>query len=165
MSRHERPKLKRAEAVASLLKKLLGDKGLDDRLPRYQAWLVWDKVVGEQIAKRARPLRIREKILEVRVDHPVWMQQLQMLKPQILRKLRQELPDCDIEDIYLRRGTPQPQTTTPEEPRIEWQQETLSQEELSAIEQSLTGLKNGDLKDEMRQMFVRQKKLSKAKEK
>ncbi len=165
MSRHERPKLKRAESVSELLKKLLGDKGLDERLPRYQAWLVWDKIVGEQIAKRARPLRIREKILEVRVDHPVWMQQLQMLKPQILKKLHEQLPDCDIEDIYLRRGTPQSQTTAPKEPRVEWQKESLSDTELAAVEESLAGLKDGDLKNEMRQMFIRQKKLSKAKDK
>ncbi len=165
MSRNERPKLKKAEAVGGLLKKLLGDKGYDERLPRYQAWLVWDKVVGEQIAKRARPLRIRDKILEVQVDHPVWMQQLQMLKPQILRKLHTELPNCDIEDIYLRRGTPQPAQKTIEVPRLEWQKEQLSDAELAEVEQSLTGLKNGEIKDEMRRLFVRQKKLSKAKNK
>lgn len=165
MSRHERPKLRKAEAVAELLKKLLGDKGLDERLPRYQAWLAWDEIVGAQIAKRARPLRIREKILEVRVDHPVWMQQLQMLKPQILKKLHEQLPDCDIEDIYLRRGSPQRQTTAPEEPKIEWQKENLSDTELAMVEQSLSGLKDEDLKDEMRQIFIRQKKLSKAKDK
>ena len=165
MSRHERPKLKRAEAVADLLKQILGDKGLDERLPRYQAWLVWDKIVGEQIAKRARPLRIREKILEVRVDHPVWMQQLQMLKPQILRKLHEELPDCDIEDIYLRRGTPQPTTTIPQEPALNWKNEDLSERELADIEQGLSCLKDKSLKNELRQLFIRQKKLSKAKNK
>ncbi len=120
-------------------------------------------MVGEQIAHRARPLRIREKILEVRVDHPVWMQQLQMLKPQILKKLHEQLPDCDIEDIYLRRGNPQPQTVTAVEPAIDWRKENLSHEEHTEIEQSLAGLEDGELKDEMRRLFVRQKKLSKAK--
>ncbi len=163
MSRNERPKLKQAEAVASLLKQVLGDKGLDERLPRYQAWLVWDKIVGKQIAKHARPLRIREKTLEVRVGNPVWMQQLQMLKPQILKKLHAELPDCDIEDIYLRRGTPQAQNLTPEKPRIEWEKESLSEFEFNEIEQSLSCINDKSLKDEMRQLFVRQKKLTKAK--
>ncbi|WP_020675367.1 DciA family protein [Geopsychrobacter electrodiphilus] len=163
MKRSERPKLKKAEAVAGLLKKLLGDTGLDDRLPRYQAWLVWDKVVGEQIARHARPLRIREKILEVRVDNPVWMQQLQMLKPQIIKKLHAELPNCDIDDIYLRRGDLQPETTTASEPTIKWQTEKLSESEQIEIEESLTGLPENDLKNEMRRLFIRQKKLTKAK--
>ncbi|MCF6178966.1 MAG: DUF721 domain-containing protein [Geopsychrobacter sp.] len=163
MKRDERPKLKQAEAVAELLKKVLGDKGLDERLPRYQAWLVWDKVVGKQIASRAQPLRIREKTLEVRVDHPVWMQQLQMLKPQILRKLHAELPHCDIEDIYLRRGNPGPQTIQVEENFIDWQKEHLTEAEQKTLEQSLAGLQDNELKNEMRRLFIRQKKLSKAK--
>ena len=162
MSRTERPPLKQAEAVGSLLKKLLGDKGLDARLPRYQAWLVWDKVVGEQIARRARPLRIRDRVLEVRVDHPVWMQQLQMLKPQILKKLHAQLPDCDIEDIYLRRGNLKPTATVTEEQTPDWQSESLSTTELAEIEQSLTPLQNKDLKEEIRRLFIRQKKLDKA---
>jgi len=164
VKRNERPKLKQAEAVAGLLKKILGDKGLDDRLPRYQAWLVWDKIVGRQIASRARPLRVREKILEVRVDHPVWMQQLQMLKPQILKKLHAELPNCDIEDIYLRRGNPGPQAPQPNETAIDWQKENLTETEQEQLEKSLAGLPDNELKEEMRSLFIRQKKLSKAKE-
>ncbi len=162
MSRNERPPLKQAEAVGSLLKKLLGDKGLDARLPRYQAWLVWDKVVGEQIARRARPLRIRDRVLEVRVDHPVWMQQLQMLKPQILKKLHAQLPDCDIEDIYLRRGNLKPTATAPEKQTPDWQSESLSTTELAEIEQNLAPLQDKDLKEEIRRLFIRQKKLDKA---
>lgn len=165
MSSHKRPKLKKAEPVAGLLKKLLGDKGFDDRLSRYQAWLVWDKVVGQQIARRARPLRIREKTLEVSVDHPVWMQQLQMLKPQILRKLHEQLPGCDIEDIFLRRGTPQSQAPPKEELKTEWQKENLSATELTEVEESLAGMGDGEVKDEMRRLFVLQKKLTKAKNK
>ena len=80
MSRSERPPMRKAESIGSLLKQVLDDQGMGDRLSRYQAWLVWDKIVGEQIARRARPLRLREGVLEVRVDNPVWMQQLQMLK-------------------------------------------------------------------------------------
>jgi hypothetical protein len=162
MSRNERPPLKQAEAVGGLLKKLLGDKGLDVRLPRYQAWLVWDKVVGEQIARRARPLRIRDRILEVRVDHPVWMQQLQMLKPQILKKLHAQLPDCDIEDIYLRRGNLKPTATVTEKQIPDWQSENLSTTELAEIEQSLIPLQDKGLKEEIRRLFIRQKKLDKA---
>lgn len=163
MSRKDRPPLKKAEAVTELLKKILGDTGLDDRLPRYQAWLVWDKVVGEQIARHARPLRIREKILEVQVDNPVWMQQLQMLKPQILKKIHTQLPNCDIEEIYLRRGNPQKRIPVAAEPIIDWRKEELSPQDLAEIEASLSGLEDGDLKNEMRQLFARQKKLNKAK--
>ncbi len=164
MNRKDRPPLRQAEIVTGLLRKVLGEQGLAERLSRYQAWLIWDQVVGEQIAQRARPLRIREKTLEVRVDHPVWMQQLQMLKPQILKKIRAQLPDCDIEDIYLRRGNPQPGQKKVAEPAPDWQSETLSEQEKAEIERTLDAVKDPALKEEMRRLFSRQKRLNKAKE-
>lgn len=164
MSRANRPPMQQAERVGSLLKQVLGDKGMDDRLSRYQAWLIWDKLVGEQIARRARPLRFRQGILEVQVDHPVWMQQLQMLKPKILEKLNQQLPNADITDIYLRKA---PTTNTnqrrqapqPEPPR--WQQAQLSDAEKKQIEEQLKPLKDTETRNELRRLISLQKRLNK----
>ena len=66
---------------------LLASLGLEERLQQYRALLLWDEVVGPQIAARTRPEKIRDGVLEVCVDQPTWMQQLQLLKPQILAKL------------------------------------------------------------------------------
>lgn len=166
MSRPERPPMRQATSVGSLLKQVLNDQGMDDRLSRYQAWLVWDKIVGEQIARRARPLRLREGTLEVRVDNPVWMQQLQMLKPKILQKLNDKLPNAHIEDIYLRRGSNKPQESTqpPAAAPPAWQKQKLSKKDLEEIEQSLQGLNNAELKDDLRHLFSLQKQLKKAKQ-
>jgi hypothetical protein len=166
MSRQDRAPMKQAEQVGKLLKQVLGDKGMDDRLSRYQAWLIWDKVVGEQIAQRARPLRFRQGVLEVQVDHPVWMQQLQMLKPKILEKLNQQLPNADITDIYLRKA-PTPyakRETTPEPEPPKWQQIELTEEEKQQIEKQLETLDNPELRAEMRRFFSLQKRLDKGRE-
>lgn len=163
MSRKGRAPMKQAERVGTLLKQVLGDKGMDDRLSRYQAWLVWDKVVGEQIANRARPLRFRKGVLEVQVDHPVWMQQLQMLKPKILEKLNQQLPNADITDIYLRKApnpyTKRQSTQEPEPPK--WQQAQLTEAEEQQIEKLLEPIKDSELRDEMRRLACLQKRLNK----
>lgn len=136
---------------------------MSDRLSRYQAWTVWDSVVGEQIARRARPLRFREGILEVRVDNAVWMQQLQMLKPKILQKLNAKLPHANIEDIFLRRGTlPQPVETAPKATAPPaWKAQQLAPEEIDQIEQSVDGIDDNELKNELKQLFSLQKKLQK----
>ncbi|HKJ04253.1 MAG TPA: DUF721 domain-containing protein [Geopsychrobacteraceae bacterium] len=158
--------MRKAASVGSLLKQVLNEQGVDDRLSRYQAWLVWDKIVGEQIARRARPLRLRESVLEVRVDNAVWMQQLQMLKPKILKKLNDKLPNAQIEDIYLRRGnhTPQPQVPPAPAAPPAWRSQELEQDDLEEIEQSLQGLDNSELKEGLRHLFTLQKQLEKAKQ-
>lgn len=165
MSSKDRAPMKQAERVGTLLKQVLGKRGFEDRLSRYQAWLIWDKLVGEQIARRARPLRFRQGVLEVQVDHPVWMQQLQMLKPKILEKLNQQLPNADITDIYLRKAhTPvvsqQPEALAPEQPQ--WRQIELTAEEIQKIEEQLESLDDPELRAEIRRIFTFQKQLDKA---
>ncbi|MBE9486903.1 MAG: DUF721 domain-containing protein [Desulfuromonadales bacterium] len=166
MNRRERPPMKQAAKVANLLKQVLGDKGLEDRLSRYQTWLIWDKLVGEQIALRARPLRFRQGVLEVQVDHPVWMQQLQMLKPKILEKLNQQLPNAKITDIYLRKArTPtakQQPATEPEAP--EWRQAELNEEEIRGIEEQLKPITDPELRTGLHRLITLQKRLNKGRQ-
>jgi hypothetical protein len=166
MKRQERPPMKQAEKVGSLLKKVFGERGMDERLSRYQAWLIWDKVVGEQIASRARPLRFRKGVLEVQVDHPVWMQQLQMLKPQILDKLNRQLPNAEITDIYLRKAPAplaKPQQQKEPEP-LKWQQIELTDLEMRQIERQLAPLDDQELRNEMRRLLIMQKRLDKSRQ-
>ena len=68
MTRKQRPVMVKAAATGPLLKQLLQQWGLEGKLREYAAWQVWDEVVGPQIAARARPARVRDGVLEVRVD-------------------------------------------------------------------------------------------------
>ena len=165
MNRSNRPPMKNAERVSSLLKQILGQPGFGEQITRHQAWLIWDQLVGEQIAARARPLKLRKGVLEVQVDHPVWMQQLQMLKPKILEKINAKLPNAGITDIYLRQtrssqtynSPPAKQTSEPPP----WTKIELTDAEKASIEEKLSPVESSDLKDEMRKLFTRQKQLDK----
>lgn len=165
MNRRDRSPMKSVERVSSLLKQILGQPGFGEQITRHQAWLVWDQLVGEQIAARARPLKLRKGVLEVQVDHPVWMQQLQMLKPTILEKINAKIPNAGITDIYLRQTrnsqTYKPIKTqqTPEPPP--WTKIELTDAEKEAIEEELSPVANAELKHEMRKLFTRQKQLDK----
>ncbi len=160
--------MKKAEWVGSLLKQILGQPGFGEQITRHQAWLIWDQLVGEQIAARARPLKLRKGVLEVQVDHPVWMQQLQMMKPQILEKINAKIPNAGITDIYLRQ-TRSSQTYNPRKPRQTsepppWTKIELTDVEKESIEDELSPVDNSDLKHELRKLFTRQKQLDKERE-
>lgn len=47
----------------------------------------WRAVVGPRIADRARPIAIERGVLVVRVTTSVWANELQMLAPELLRRL------------------------------------------------------------------------------
>lgn len=149
--------------VGAVLQDLLGERGLSERLHRYRAFSCWKQVVGPQIAAQAQPLRIRDGRLEVRVAHPVWMQQLQLLKPRILARLAEHLGNGVISDIYLRQGrlTPEP---PPEEQSsgFSWKTIRLSPEEEQQIAEILARVEDTDLRRAMERVLRRQKQLARA---
>jgi len=74
-------------AVADLIGRVLGDLGLDGVAKAHQIGAQWEDVVGVQVAAHCRPLGLRGDVLEVEVDSPVWSQQLQLRKPELLAAL------------------------------------------------------------------------------
>jgi len=146
----------RAAAAGALLEQLLQQKGLAGKLHAYRSWLVWDEVVGPQIAAHARPVRIRDGVLEVRVDQAVWMQQLQLLKPKLLARLNERLGGQTIGDIFWRRGAlePAPPAPTTQPPRP-----PLSAEEIRRIDEIVAPLSEPDLRTHLRSLLIRQARL------
>jgi len=164
VSRPRRPRMVRASKAGDLLAGLLAGWGLDERLRQYRALLLWDEVVGPQIAARARPEKIRDGILEVCVDQPVWMQQLQLLKPQLLARLNAQLGDGALRDIFLKRGRIQPKQTgisTPVHPS--WRKVSLTPADEKELGSLLAGVKDEELRRELESLLVKQMKLTKAK--
>jgi len=150
--------------VASLVESLFSRRGLEDKRREYRAWLFWEEVVGPQVAARAKPVRIREGILEVRVDHPVWMQQLQLLKPKILAKLNSRLGEDVIRDLFFRRGgqktDPQPLPAQPTKP--DWHAVQLSEEEFRQVREIVHSVADPELRQSLEQLMTRQKRLDHA---
>ncbi len=79
------------ESVGKLVDQVLGDLGLDGVALAHRIGSQWEEIVGPQIAAHCRPLGIRGNVLELEVDSPVWSQQLQLRKPELLAKLGEAL--------------------------------------------------------------------------
>jgi hypothetical protein len=157
-----RPRMKQAANAGDLVVKLLKGFGLDERLQQYRALIIWEEVVGPQIAARTRPIRIREGILEVNVDQPTWMQQLQLMKPKILAQLNAELGKATIKDLFLKRGKVHVRADKEVEPPPLWRMVQLDESEKAKIEEMLTGIADPELRDEMEKFLVKQMRLLKA---
>lgn len=139
--------------VGDLVEQLLSSRGLTNQLKKYQTWSCWNDVVGPQIARHAQPLRIRDRVLEVRVSQPAWMQQLQLLKPKILQQLNEHLNEELIDDIYLKRG----HVTPPEESLTKPKKKAapLNDSDQSHINDILEGLVDPELRDSLSKLIGR----------
>lgn len=143
----------------SIVKALFSDMGIAPRIEQHQVWFIWDKVVGAQIAAHARPASIRNNVLEVRVDHAVWMQQLQLLKPQILTKINRQLNCTPIESMYLRRKPPEAPLQKDPEPELVLPE--LSAMEVQKVKRMVAPIKDAQVRSAMFELLSKQKRLDK----
>ena len=67
-------------------------------------WDHWDNLVGASIAANARPAVFKGKLLLVHVTSSTWLQQLQFLKTEMIRKINAEFGQTLVEDIKFKIG-------------------------------------------------------------
>ena len=70
-----------------------------------EVWELWDGVVGETIAKNARPAAFKGKLLLVEVSSSSWMHQLQFLKADIIEKINDAFGKEMVDEIKFKIGT------------------------------------------------------------
>ena len=98
-----RPKRK-VEQLSTTIEKLLVSRGLASKLKEYRVFGQWGRAVGDVIAQHAQPSMVRGKRLTVTVDSSVWMQQLSLLRPEIIEKLNSAMGTNAVESITLQLG-------------------------------------------------------------
>jgi predicted nucleic acid-binding Zn ribbon protein len=106
---------KKIERFSATLVRILKARGLEGRLSEYHLFGRWEKAVGTMIARHARPEILRGKKLTVIVDSAAWMQQLSLLKPEIIEKVNRGLGKDAIREIALRLGEVAPSEERPED--------------------------------------------------
>lgn len=83
----DKPVARLGEALARYLEK----SGFTDRLAQASVVEEWTRLVGERIAQVCRPESVSpDGTLFVRVASGAWMQELQLMTPAILERLRAE---------------------------------------------------------------------------
>jgi predicted nucleic acid-binding Zn ribbon protein len=87
------------------------DKILDDLIEQFseagfsreiKIGLLWSKSVGRLLANKSQIYRLENDVLFVLVADNVWLQELVLRKPQIIKKINKSLPDKEqIKDIIF----------------------------------------------------------------
>ncbi|MCK4307041.1 DUF721 domain-containing protein [candidate division WOR-3 bacterium] len=90
---------KEPQSIDSILPIALKKFGLKKGIDQHKALIIWNKVVGEEIASHTKPGWINYGILWVIVDDPIWHQELGFLKPQIIERINQHLDQTKIRGI------------------------------------------------------------------
>ncbi len=141
---------KKLDRLSYTLGSMLKARGLGSRLSEYRVFGQWEKAVGPVIARHAQPQAVRGKKLTLVVDSPAWMQQLSLLKPEIMEKVNSTLGKETIKDITLRLGEVESREQPPEEPVVSY---VLSQNEQEKIEDYVREISDADTREAVRRVI------------
>lgn len=92
------------QGLKRILDDLLKRLGHEQKVKEKLALLYWAEVAGSEIALRAVPVAIKQGLLFVTVENPVWAHQLLYLKPALVKKLNQRLGQTIVKDIRFQMG-------------------------------------------------------------
>ncbi|MGE0827334.1 MAG: DUF721 domain-containing protein [Candidatus Binatia bacterium] len=87
--------------TAEILKKVVPQFVNSTRWREYRLWEVWEEVVGEALARKARPNKIHNGKLFVTVASSVFMQELQFVKWRLRERLNQALGEGTVKEIMF----------------------------------------------------------------
>ncbi len=142
---------RKIDKIGTTLGKLLKARGLEGRIQEYRIVDQWNRAVGPAIARHAQPQALRGAKLSLVVDSPAWMQQLSLLKPEIIEKINEALGREAVRDIILRLGEVH---VSDELPSDEGPAETaLGREERLKIERYVGNIRDPDTRDTVRRVI------------
>ncbi len=65
---------------------------------------LWPEVVGETIARRTEVKSLKFHVAEVKVSGAMWLQELNLMRPQILARLRDAMGDDAVREVRFVKG-------------------------------------------------------------
>jgi predicted nucleic acid-binding Zn ribbon protein len=65
-------------------------------------WRLWDEVVGDMVARNARPVWIKKGRLRVKVSDPIWLQELSFMEESLRSNLNKRLGRKAIDKIEFK---------------------------------------------------------------
>jgi hypothetical protein len=158
----KRPRMKRPLQVAALLETVFAGKPVQKRIREAKAWQFWEEAVGSHIASKAIPVAFRDGTLTVRVSGSAWMQQLSLMKLDIISQLNDAIGYPLVNDLFFRQGTVHKKETEPAAVGV--QKRSLTDYEQNLLSERTAAVSDPQLREAFISLFSSQLAVSPRKE-
>ena len=85
-------------AIQNFLRK----SGLNSGVEQQEALKLWGEIVGNKISKNTKPISVKNGTLLIKTTNPVWKQELQIQKTEIIKKLNNKIKKNIIKEIRFK---------------------------------------------------------------
>jgi predicted nucleic acid-binding Zn ribbon protein len=98
-------KSEEASHIGGILPGLLDSYRPEAQQSMLRVWRLWDRVLGEEIARNARPAAFKGSLLLVYVTSSTWLHHLRFIKQDIVKRLNDDLGQPLVSDIKFKVGS------------------------------------------------------------
>ena len=88
--------------IGTAITNFTGQLGITKKLRQYSVLMLWEEIVGEQIARVTTAQRVENGVLYVGVATAPWRAELTMRKREIMQKIQSAVDKNVIKDIRFR---------------------------------------------------------------
>ena len=152
------PRLFAAEPAARAIANALAFHGISDQVRAERLLTEWTELVGPKISQRTRPDGISDRILYIEVATSAWLQELNLLRAQLLANLVERLGEPRLfDDLKFRlAGRRSKQNiVVPRSRRVEKPQKPLPPPATGAARESIVREVAAVDDDELRELIAR----------
>lgn len=96
---------KRPEQIGAALTGVLDSLDTSGQFALFRAVRIWPEVVGETIARHTEIASLKFHTLVVKVGNAMWIQELGLMRRQILAELTRRLGDGSVRELRFVKGT------------------------------------------------------------
>ena len=86
-------------SLRQVLESVLKERKLASDIDAYKIFPIWGEIAGATLANHCRPSRLRDDILYIEVDDPIWLAQLRYMKQDILGKIERRIKPGVFRDL------------------------------------------------------------------
>jgi len=92
-------RVNKLERIDQVIRRVLKGCGIEEDVLGERCLKLWPEVMGKRVADKNKPLYVKDKILFIKSESPVWAKELSFSKKDIIKKMNNRLDKRFIKDI------------------------------------------------------------------
>jgi predicted nucleic acid-binding Zn ribbon protein len=91
-----------SKTIKSVMKELIKDPVLRDKVHQEQLKVKWTEIVGDQIANISRILKFEKGRLTIKTSSSIWLYELSLRKKEIIDQINEKLESKIVNELIIR---------------------------------------------------------------
>ena len=91
-----------ADNISNIIENYIADKKLGSKLNSCKIFNYWEEIVGSEIAKNTKPVKLKDKNLYISTVSPIWASELNLMSQSIISKINEYLKEKVVKTIRVK---------------------------------------------------------------